>query len=498
MPLWGEERQQITFERFRREFLRARLTLSPLELKRLVWLDLLLEDRNEELDLSRIEDPVSRVVKHYLDSALAANLIQALNPILDLGTGAGFPGLPMAILRQDWRLILAEPRAKRLKFIDEAVSLLGLENVELHPHKVTANFKGEIGSIVSRDFGSISSIMPIASSILPPQGRLYLLKGLRVASELTEAKKIPSWDDFEDLRELSYDLGPKWPARRVICLTRKGKGEEQAQENRVGENKNLKASISLSRLVKQVASPMNSSYRQWLKLTDARNIKKQGLALYSGRKQVKELLEHHGHKARALLAVREQDYQALPLPNKLEIFHLRPEIFPQIDLFGAKGPILLIEAQEPPNWSPQEPFQGLRLFVPFQDPVNVGALIRSAAALGAEVVLLQEAANPFLPKALRASGPYVYQVKLWKGPALSALSQTSSLAPTYALSAKGADIRLFKPPPALNLVMGLEGPGLDLLWPYERRLSIPMRPGVESLNAAAAAAIAMCLVNFPR
>ncbi len=80
--------------------------------------------------------------------------------------------------------------------------------------------------------------------------------------------------------------------------------------------------------------------------------------------------------------------------------------------------------------------RGCTVFVPFQDPENVGAVIRSAAAFGAaRVVLLREAAHPFLPRASRAAGPAVFQVPLQAGPALAELRVEN--APLIALDMTG-------------------------------------------------------------
>jgi tRNA G18 (ribose-2'-O)-methylase SpoU len=114
--------------------------------------------------------------------------------------------------------------------------------------------------------------------------------------------------------------------------------------------------------------------------------------------------------------------------------------------------------------------------------------------MGAQVVLLTEAANPYHPKALRASGPAIYQGKLFRGPSLSQLAQLNH-PNIHALSATGKNIYSFVPQGPLGLVMGMEGPGLDKLWPMENRLSIPMKGEVESLNAAAAAAIALAIIS---
>ncbi|MDR1111335.1 MAG: 16S rRNA (guanine(527)-N(7))-methyltransferase RsmG [Deltaproteobacteria bacterium] len=460
------------------EFKLAGLALEPLELERFLLLDRTLRRLSDRLDLTRIKSPRAIVVKHYLDSVLAAGLMEPKGVLMDLGSGAGFPGLPMAIMRPGWRILLAEPRRRRLEFMEEVIDLLGLQNVEVFPHKVTASFPGQVESIVARDFGTAADILALAATILPPGGRVYLMKGRGADRELDLASSLPSWGEFEYRADDSYALGTERLARRLITLVR---GGPLAKRH----------ALLPRRRVTEIASPMNPRFKAWLKLLDGRNIRKAGEAIASGGKMVPELLARG--QANSLLAIRKSDYEELDVPEGIEIFHLRPEIFVQLDIFGTGPPLLVIPAPAPAPWDPAAPpAPGVSLFVPFQDPANVGAVIRSAAALGAGVVLLREAANPFHPKALRASGPAIFQTAVMSGPPLAELPAIDGL---FALSARGRDIRSFTPPRSLGLVLGLEGPGLDRLFGPDRRLAIPMRPGVESLNAAAAAAIAMALVR---
>jgi 16S rRNA (guanine527-N7)-methyltransferase len=128
--------------------------------------------------------------------------------------------------------------------------------------------------------------------------------------------------------------------------------------------------------------------------------------------------------------------------------------------------------------------------VPFQDPENVGAVLRSAAAFGvARVVLLQEAAHPFHPRSARAAGSALLRVPMLQGPSITAL--VTQRAPLLALSANGCDVGGFTFPSRFGLLPGLEGPGLPESLRTPAALSIPMQPGTESLNAAAATAIAL-------
>ncbi|MDR2367267.1 MAG: 16S rRNA (guanine(527)-N(7))-methyltransferase RsmG [Deltaproteobacteria bacterium] len=465
------------------EFLKAGLALEPLELERFFWLDQTLRRLNEELDLTRIREPKAIVIKHYLDSVLAANLIEPKGPLMDLGSGAGFPGIPMAIMRPDWHIVLAEPRGKRLAFIEEVIDLLGLGNVEVYPHKVNENFQGQIDSMVARDFGPSVGIIALASRILPPGGRLHLMKGPTVDMELSEAARHPSWQSFGDVQDHYYTLGAERIKRRLITLVKNGpKGDPLSGPRRK---------------VTEIASHMNPRFKHWAKLLEGRNIKKTGEALISGKKIVTELLGTDPANVASLLAVGKADYENLNVPDGVEIFHLRPEIFHKLDLFGTGPPLLIVPTPIPVSWRPEEPFVGVRLLVPFQDPSNAGAVIRSAAAMGVDVILLKEAANPYHPKALRAAGPAVFKTTILSGPSISELPMVGNM---FALTPKGQNIHKFEASgyvaDGLYLVMGIEGPGLPGIdFPPERCLAIPMKPGVESLNAATAAAIAMALVT---
>jgi tRNA G18 (ribose-2'-O)-methylase SpoU len=128
--------------------------------------------------------------------------------------------------------------------------------------------------------------------------------------------------------------------------------------------------------------------------------------------------------------------------------------------------------------------------VPFQDPMNVGAVIRSAAAFGiSRVVMLEEAAHPFHPKSVRAAGTTLFRVPLLRGPSLYGLKITG--VPVVTLSPEGKDVGEYVFPSSFCVVPGLEGPGLPEHLREGLSLSIPMRSGVESLNAATATGIVL-------
>ena len=243
--------------------------------------------------------------------------------------------------------------------------------------------------------------------------------------------------------------------------------------------------------ITDISSAQNPRYKNWLKLLDGRGIRKQEQALIAGKKVLDEYLGQFPERVLGVILKKESDAEGLALTPGCPVYLLPYELFAALDIYGIRGPLLLVSAPPLPQWDGALA-EGLTVFLPFQSPINLGTTIRSAAAFGVSVVLLQEAAMPYLPKCLRASGPAIFQVPLFRGPSLEELAGYGNL-PIFALSPKGENIFSFPFPEyaSIGLVAGMEGPGLDAHWPLEKRLSIPMASNVESLNASVAMGIAM-------
>ena len=447
------------------------IQLEPAMVDRFWKFHQLLRNRNEELDLTRIHNFEAMVLKHYVDSVLPATLTDLPSPLLDIGTGAGFPGIPLKIFRPDLHIILAEGRARRLAFLEEAIAKLNLTNVSVYPHKVTENFDLPIQGIITRDFESVAKTLKRAKGFLSQNGRIVFMKGPSVDPELDEAGQEFK-TDFELIEDRSYTMGEDRLKRRLIVYQR------HSQADRVIMDSETR--------IKEIASPRNPEYKVWQSLLSGRGIKKHGLALLSGPKQVAEMLSEFPDRINAVLWNNRDSIDPAFGPNQ---YCLRPEIFHDLDVFGAGPPLMVVEVPEMPEFESELP-AGATLFIPFQDPSNVGAVIRSAAALGAaQTVLLSEAAHPFHPKSLRAAGPTVYRLPLVKGPALADLANVDF--PVIVLSGQGQSLTDYAFPENFGLVPGLEGPGLPGTLLDKPQVAVPMEPGVESLNAAVAASIAL-------
>ncbi len=244
--------------------------------------------------------------------------------------------------------------------------------------------------------------------------------------------------------------------------------------------------------VKEITSEDNSEFKTFLKLTRARGIKKYGLALLSRPKQVREVLKDFPGQCAGIVLSDLKESSLDYFKESTSVYHLSLNLFRQVDLFDTGQPILLVRVPRFTQWNNQLREKGCTLCVPFQDPANVGAVIRSAAAFGvSRVVMLKEAAHPFLPKSARVAGSSLFRVPLFKGPSLDQFKVSDG--PVLTLSPNGKNIGFYRFPETFCMVSGLEGPGLPENLSEATALAIPMEPGVESINAALATGIALYL-----
>jgi len=151
-----------------------------------------------------------------------------------------------------------------------------------------------------------------------------------------------------------------------------------------------------------------------------------------------------------------------------------------------------MEIELPPieDWDGTVP-EGCTLMLPFQDPVNTGAVIRSAVAFGiTRIVLLAESANPYHPRSIRASGGTVFDAEFFRGPSIHEIHETGDTVPVITLDSEGTPLKETVFPEKFLLLPGVEGPGLPAGLKAQA-VSIPISEKVESLNAAVASSIVM-------
>jgi 16S rRNA (guanine527-N7)-methyltransferase len=141
------------------------------------------------MNLTAIRERSQQITKHLLDS-LSVQPYLAGERIVDVGTGAGFPGLPLAIVNPERQFTLIDSTAKKLKFIDHVAQLLGLTNVQT-VHVRAEQYRPELRfhCVLSRAVGPIETFVKWAGHLCVGGGRLLAMKGRHPHEELT---KLPS------------------------------------------------------------------------------------------------------------------------------------------------------------------------------------------------------------------------------------------------------------------------------------------------------------------
>jgi 16S rRNA (guanine527-N7)-methyltransferase len=129
--------------------------------------------------------------RHVLDSAQLAPLLpEGSLRVADIGSGAGFPGLVLAVLRPDIELNSIESDGRKSSFQREAARIMGLTNVVFHVKRIEAVSIPPVDVVTARALASLSELLGMALRLLKADGLCLFPKGQQVASELTEARKI--------------------------------------------------------------------------------------------------------------------------------------------------------------------------------------------------------------------------------------------------------------------------------------------------------------------
>lgn len=214
------EKEEATPEYMERLFAQRDYQISRRELAAYWKYYCLLRERNAELDLTRIMGIEATVLKHFIDCSIVADLTAIEGPVLDIGSGPGFPGAPIAIRRPELRVILAESRGKRVRFLEELKKELELTNVEIYPRSVREDSALVAGTIITRAVEIIPATLQRVLPFIRPGGRVVFMKGPGCGQEVTEAQQSFKgvYKMTEDMR---YDLPGTNQNRRLVVFTRR-------------------------------------------------------------------------------------------------------------------------------------------------------------------------------------------------------------------------------------------------------------------------------------
>lgn len=140
---------------------------------------------NRVQNLSAIRETEDIVVKHLLDSFSILQFVQGPN-VIDVGSGAGFPGIPLALAKPECRMVLLDSSMKKTEFLRHSVARMGLGNIEVICERLQ-DFSGidrTFDTVIARALGPVSMIAELGLPILSSAGRILAMKGRHPAPEL--------------------------------------------------------------------------------------------------------------------------------------------------------------------------------------------------------------------------------------------------------------------------------------------------------------------------
>jgi 16S rRNA (guanine527-N7)-methyltransferase len=176
----------------------------------------ILRKNNGDLDLTRLIGFETIVQRHYADCLILHKLMNGKwpSPMVDIGTGAGFPGLMIKIASPSTKIILSEPRNVRVDYLNNTIREMGLKDIEVFGHKFTSkSFTQPLKGAISRAFEPIAKTLPRLENSLAVGGLAIFMKGPGVDEELSA--KLPS--NYKLIKDERYRI-PKTTLDRALII----------------------------------------------------------------------------------------------------------------------------------------------------------------------------------------------------------------------------------------------------------------------------------------
>lgn len=182
----------------------------------------LLVEWNEKFNLTSIVEPEEIIVKHFLDSLTLTHEVQG-DKVADIGTGAGFPGIPLKIIHGDKAFYLVDSLAKRIDFLQDVIQKLSLEHVEtLHSRAEDfgrdTQYRSYFDTVVSRAVARLPVLLEYAIPLLKVGGVFLAAKGSQADEEVKESANALAvlGAQVKDVRKFNLGMGAEH--RSIIII----------------------------------------------------------------------------------------------------------------------------------------------------------------------------------------------------------------------------------------------------------------------------------------
>lgn len=176
---------------------------------------------NRAYNLTAVRDPAQMVTRHLLDSLAVLPYIKGTR-VLDVGTGPGLPGIPLALALPEWRFVLLDSNRKKTRFLIQVVADLGLKNVTVETCRVEDYRPAKLfDTVISRAFSELSEMLAAAGRLCNPGGVIAAMKGEYPLAELAVLPEGFAVAGVYPLRVPGLEA-----TRHVVCVTATSAGRD--------------------------------------------------------------------------------------------------------------------------------------------------------------------------------------------------------------------------------------------------------------------------------
>ena len=235
----------MNIEEFSNEFVnqakKMNIEINDNQIKKFYEYMNLLIEWNDKINLTAITEPKEVIVKHFIDSILAAKYIKDNSSIIDVGTGAGFPGIPLKIFNDGYKITLLDSLNKRTIFLQEVIDKLGLENMEVihgraEDYAQDKKYREMYDYAISRAVAPLNILLEYLVPYTRIDGSVIAMKGSNAEQELIEAKNAINKLGAE-VREKSVVQLPDDSGERYILVLGKKEHTNKTYPRKAGTPK---------------------------------------------------------------------------------------------------------------------------------------------------------------------------------------------------------------------------------------------------------------------